>query len=75
MLVTAPSLPPQDALVAHRDHERRPSGSQPRPEGSPSTLMTSSRAVGVDRDHALVVEVGEPEAAIVPARALEETSP
>ena len=50
-----------------------PSGIQPRPDGWPSTVMTSLLApAGVDRDHAVAVEVRDPPAALVPARPLEE---
>ena len=51
----------------------RPSGSQPRPEGCFGTsTIVSCFAVGVHRDDALVVLVGEPQPAFVPARAFGE---
>ena len=52
----------------------RPSGSQPRPEGSSSSVSTvSARPLGSSIHHATGVHVGEPELAIVPARAFGKT--
>ena len=66
--------PPQDAVVAHRDDEQR-SVRQPA-EARRLALdghdLARRAPSGVDRDHAVAVEVRHPPAALVPARALEE---
>ena len=72
-----PPVQPQQPAVQHRDDRAaRPSGVQPRPEGRCGTsTMVSARPCGIDRDHALGIEVREPQPAVAPARALREGQP
>ena len=71
---TAPSVSTRRTFFACIDTTSiRPSGNHPRPLGwSSSSRMVSRVAVDGDRRDAVLVEVGVPEPAVVPARAFAE---
>ena len=73
MLVQAVVVEPQDAPVVHRDDEQPPVGQEAEPGRAFGHLGDDlRRTAGRKPQHAVVVHVGEPQRAVVPAHALGE---